>query len=80
MDLRKVEKIEIKKAILHILNNQNEFIKESDYTLEIDDKVKKFLKEHILKSLHDDKTRAAQFINESNPVKKNCNNIFNKLC
>lgn len=77
MDLRKIEKIEIKKAILHILNNQEEFIKESDYTLEIDDKVKKFLKEHILKSLHDDKTRAAKFINESNSVKKNCNNIFN---
>ena len=75
MDIRKIEKIDIRKAILHILNNQDEFIKESDYTLELNDKINKFLKKHILKSLHDDKTRAAKFINESNSVKKNCNDI-----
>lgn len=74
--MRNIKEPVIKNAILHILNNREEFKKMSDYTLELDDKIKEFIKKHILKSVNDDKTRAAKFEGENNSVKISCNNIF----
>ncbi|MFW6015483.1 MAG: nucleoid-associated protein [bacterium] len=75
--MRDIKDLTIIQAILHILDNQNDFIKESDFLLTLNEKIIEFLKKHILNSLDDDKTRAANFITSGNIVKNSCNAILN---
>jgi hypothetical protein len=66
-----------RKAIIHVLDNSTNTLITSDYVLDINSDVEEYLKKHIMKTLHDDKTRVAQFNHPGiNIVQTSCQAIF----
>lgn len=75
--MREIKEINLKKAILHILDTDELNYDESKACFRLDnDKLIKFLNKHILNSLHDEKTRMASFSGKTNAIKSYCNEIF----
>ena len=66
-----------RRAIIHVLDNSANVLITSDYELDITFDVEEYLKKHIMKTLHDDRTRVARFQSaETNIVCNACQAIF----
>jgi hypothetical protein len=69
------EYIVIKKAVLHILDNNMPTPVISDKELEMDSEIGEFLENHIMKILNDNNLKKAEFIGENNKVRNMCNGL-----
>jgi hypothetical protein len=76
MDMRNLNNLIIKKAILHILNNKDENIVLNDFELDLIPQIENIFKKHIQNSINDEGTRIAKFKNETNAVRQHCQNIL----
>jgi len=74
--MRTVKEVTIKNAIAHSLDNSIDSSRLSDYELDLDEKVVSFIRTHVLKSLEDEKIRAAKYEAGRNIVKESADSIF----
>jgi len=66
-----------RRAIIHVLDNSANALITSDYELDITFDVEEYLKKHIMRTLHDDRSRVARFqAAETNIVRNACQAIF----
>ena len=74
--MRTVKEVTINKAIAHSLDNNADYSRLSDYELDLDEKVVSFISTHVVKSLEDEKIRAAKYEDGRNIVRDSADNIF----
>ncbi|HHV30535.1 nucleoid-associated protein [Acetivibrio mesophilus] len=68
--------INIKRAIIHVLDKEANEPMLNEFELGIDDDIHYFLEKHITRSLGDDESRKAVFKNGRNIIKEVCQKIF----
>lgn len=79
-NFRSVENIEINKLSLHIVNNRDGVLTLSEGEIDLDtldEKLFTYIRSHIIKSLREDRSRLAKFINPNTFVQKWSYEIFN---
>lgn len=68
--------INIKRAIIHVLDKESSEPMLNEFELGIDDDIHYFLEKHIAKSLNDDESRKAVFKDGRNIIKEVCQKVF----
>lgn len=76
MRINPEKELEIKKSIMHILDNKSKNKLLSDIEMDLDQKTKQLLKKHITNSVNDEYVRLAKFQGEINVVQKHCQTIL----
>ncbi|MGJ0847537.1 nucleoid-associated protein [Tissierella praeacuta] len=74
--LRNIKETRILKAIVHILDNEEDIKIFNDFELEMGEKINTLLTTHIIKSINEDLRRLAKFESEKNIVKEACQEII----
>ncbi|PAB59195.1 nucleoid-associated protein [Anaeromicrobium sediminis] len=74
--MRNTDSILIKKAIIHVLDNNSDMPILTDYEQEIDEVIHEFLEKHIIKCLQDETNKKANFRSGNQVVLNSCEEIF----
>lgn len=67
--------IKIKRAVLHVLDNQSNMFIPSQGELEITDELSEYISKHIQKTIDDANIKKARFIDEDNSILNQCKSI-----
>ncbi|MEA4848990.1 MAG: nucleoid-associated protein, partial [Clostridiaceae bacterium] len=74
--MRNIDEIIINKAVLNVLDRENDTTVLADKELELTEEVYEYFESHLLKILKDEEARLASFGEGKNIVKDICNEIF----
>lgn len=74
--MRNTDSILIKRAIIHVLDNNSDMPILTDFEQEIDEVIHEFLEKHIIKGLQDETNKKAHFRSGNQVILNACEDIF----